>query len=45
VKPKLENDFAGVYRFLNRPDGSNPYIDAIEHNLGVIARRQTLATI
>jgi hypothetical protein len=45
VKPKLENDFAGVYRFLNRPDGSNPYIDAIEHNLGVIARRQTLAII
>lgn len=44
VKPKLEEDFAGVYRFLNRPDGSNPYIDAIEHNLGVIARRQTLAT-
>ncbi len=43
VKPKLENDFAGVYRFLNHPDGSNPYIDAIEHNLGVIARRQTLA--
>jgi hypothetical protein len=43
VKPKLENDFAGVYRFLNQPDGSNPYIDAIEHNLGVIARRQTLA--
>ena len=45
VKPKLENDFAGVYRFLNRPDGGNPYIDAIEHNLGVIARRQTLAAI
>jgi hypothetical protein len=44
VKPKLEEDFAGVYRYLNRPDGSNPYIDAIEHNLEVISRRQTLAT-
>lgn len=43
VKPKLDNDFLGVYRFLDRPDGSNPYIDAIEHNLGVIARRHALA--
>ncbi|MET0262527.1 MAG: hypothetical protein ABW223_06495 [Rariglobus sp.] len=43
VKPKLENDFLGVYRFLNRPDGSNPYIDAIETNLGLIARRHSLA--
>lgn len=45
VKQKLENDFLGVYRVLTRPDGSHPYIDAIEHNLEVIARRQTLATI
>jgi len=45
VLPKLQNDFLGVYRFLDHPDGSNPYIDAIEHNLGVIARRQTLAAI
>jgi hypothetical protein len=44
VLPKLRDDFLGVYRFLDHPDGSNPYIDAIEYNLGVIARRQTLAT-
>lgn len=44
VKPKLENDFLGVYRVLARPDGSHPYIDAIEHNLDIIARRQALAT-
>jgi hypothetical protein len=43
VKPKLDNDFLGVYRFLTLPDGSNPYLDAIEHNLGVIARRHTVA--
>jgi hypothetical protein len=44
VRPKLENDFLGVYHFLDLPDGSNPYIDAIDHNLGVIARRYSLAT-
>lgn len=44
VLPKLEDDFLGVYRFLNRPDGSNPYIEAIERNLAVIARRQSLAS-
>lgn len=40
VLPKLQNDFQGVYRFFNRPDGTNPYIDAIENNLAVIASRQ-----
>jgi hypothetical protein len=40
VRPKLEHDFLGVYRFLTLPDGSNPYIDAVEHNLNVIANRQ-----
>lgn len=43
VKPKLNNDFLGVYRFLTRADGSHPYIDAIEHNLALIAQRPTLA--
>jgi hypothetical protein len=42
VVPKLDNDFLGVYRFLNRPDGSNPYIEAIEHNLREITRRNAL---
>ncbi|HEY9250276.1 MAG TPA: hypothetical protein VIO38_14140 [Rariglobus sp.] len=40
VKPKLDNDFSGVYHFLDLPDGTNPYLDAIENNLGEIARRQ-----
>ncbi len=42
VKPKLENDYLGVYRFLARPDGTHPYLDAIEHNLASIARRPAL---
>lgn len=45
VMPKLENDFIGVYRFLNHPDGSNPYIDAVHRNLGVIANQQPHATV
>ena len=39
VKPKLENDFRGVYRFLGADDGSHPYVDAIEHNLRIITQR------
>ncbi len=39
VKPKFDNDFLGVYRFLTQPDGSNPYLERIERNLGVIAQR------
>ena len=41
VKPKLENDFKGVHRFLTAADGSNPYIDAIERNLRIIMQRST----
>lgn len=43
VKPKLENDFLGVYHFLDQPDGTNPYLDLIENNLSVIARRHAVA--
>jgi hypothetical protein len=41
VKPKLENDFQSVYRFLEKPLGSgrNDYLKAIEENLAVINRR------
>ena len=39
VKPKLEKDFHGVYRFLAAADGSHPYVDAIERNLRIIAQR------
>jgi hypothetical protein len=41
VKPKLEGDFQGAYRFLARPapSGRNDYIAAIEANIAKIAAR------
>jgi hypothetical protein len=41
VKPKLESDFQGAYRFLARPapSGRNDYIEAIETNIAKIATR------
>jgi hypothetical protein len=35
VRPKIEKDFQGIYRFLNDPypDGKNCYIDRIEQNI------------
>jgi hypothetical protein len=44
VRPKLNNDFGGMYRFLARPypDGANPYIDAIEQNIASIRRALAL---
>lgn len=44
VKPKLEQEYHGVYNYLTRPDGSNPYLDAIARNLAIIARRHALAS-
>jgi hypothetical protein len=35
--PKLEGDYQGVYRLLSRPDGTNPYLEAVEANLVEIA--------
>lgn len=35
--PKLEGDYEGVYRLLSRPDGTNPYLEAVESNLVRIA--------
>jgi hypothetical protein len=43
VKPKLENDFLGVFHFLTQPDGYHPYLDKIEANLAVIERRHQAA--
>lgn len=34
--PKLEKDYAGIYRMLGQADGSNPYLDAVEANLARI---------
>jgi hypothetical protein len=41
VKPKLEADFQGAYRFLESPinSGDNAYIAAVEENLARIGRR------
>ncbi|HWA10799.1 MAG TPA: hypothetical protein VG838_15270 [Opitutaceae bacterium] len=38
VRPKLENDFQGLYRFLADPypHGPNPYLEAIEQNIAEI---------
>ncbi len=41
VRRRLEVDFQGVYRFLNRPlvGGANEYISAVERNIAEIRRR------
>jgi hypothetical protein len=41
VRPKLETEFEGVYRFLASPypDGPNPYLDAIERNIDRVRAR------
>jgi hypothetical protein len=41
VKPKLDNDFQSVYRFLERPlhSGQNVYLAAIEANFDTIGQR------
>lgn len=41
VKPKLDNDFQAVYRFLERPlkSGRNDYLAAVDENLGRIGER------
>ncbi|HYE31332.1 MAG TPA: hypothetical protein VEH27_07890 [Methylomirabilota bacterium] len=35
VKPKINQDFEGLFRYLNAPypDGPNPYVEAIEANI------------
>jgi len=40
VKPKLEKDFLGLYRFLEDPKspGHNPYLDSIEKNISRLRR-------
>jgi hypothetical protein len=47
VKPKLDHDFQGLYRFLARPypDGANAYLDAVERNLAKISQRTASPTI
>lgn len=47
VKPKLENEFQGLYRFLAcpYPDGENAYLIAVERNIAAIALRTSSPTI
>lgn len=33
VRPLLDNEAASVHRYLQKPDGTNPYFDAIEANM------------
>lgn len=36
--PKLEKDYEGVYRWLTKPDGRNPYTEAVTVNLARIEK-------
>lgn len=40
VRPRIEKDFRGLYRFLNDPwpDGPNPYLERVEANIARIRR-------
>jgi hypothetical protein len=40
VRPKLERDFGGLYRFLNDPypSGPNYYLDRVEANIARLRR-------
>lgn len=44
VRPKLERDFGGLYRFLNDPypHGPNAYVDRIEANIEKLRRQLAL---
>lgn len=41
VRPKLDQDFGGLYHFLNDPypDGPNPYVERIEANMARLRQR------
>ena len=45
VRPKLDSDFRGIYQFLATPypDGPNRYLEAIEHNMTIIAAKSVPA--
>jgi hypothetical protein len=38
VRPMLENEADGVYRYLSKTGQTNPYLDAVEANMQEIRR-------
>ena len=46
IRPRLDTDFKGVYRFLARPypGGPNAYLDAVERNIAVVRQRTDAKT-
>jgi hypothetical protein len=38
VRPKIDKDFRGLYRYLEGSDGHNPYVDRIEANISQLQR-------
>ena len=45
VLPKIDNEFWGLYRFLNQPypNGPNPYLLGVEANIEKVRRRVAAA--
>jgi hypothetical protein len=43
VRPKIEKDFRGLYRFLEEPDGRNPYLQKIEANIARLQQELSAA--
>lgn len=43
VQPLLEKTTEGVYHFMDEPDGSNAYIEAVKTNIAVIVRNLAAA--
>ena len=43
VRPKVDRDFCGLYRFLEEPDGRNLYIERIEANMARLRQELSIA--
>lgn len=44
VRPLLDGSAGGMYRFANRPDGTNPYIQSIEANIAAVRQMNEART-
>jgi len=45
VRPKIDKDFRGLYRFLEDSDGRNPYLRKIEANIARLQRELSTAAV